>query len=392
MKKIYIILALLTGVFYGCSEEEKGQYPVDDTAPGTIKSPEVQNLPGAAIITYTVPNDEDLLYVKVVYTLDNGTQMEQKASVYENFIKLEGMGRSREQTVQLIAYDRSRNASPPVPVTIHPQDAPIYKILESAKVQASFGGVYLEWNNPLQAEVVISVLTPNAKNKLVIAENFYTKAKSGKGSVKGFPAVETVFAITLRDRWGNLTDTIRGSFLPKPESELDRTKFSRWAPPGNSIPYLFLSGWGMENLWNGNIGGNGYSFPLTAVLPASFTFDMGQTAKLIRFKLHHRSDLNTLYAYGNYKKFQVWGSNHPNVNADFSTWVKIGEYKSVKPSGLPVGQTTEEDFQYAAVAGEEFMVDFAVPPVRYIRFVVEETWGGSVAAQAMELKFFGEIK
>jgi len=57
-----------------------------------------------------------------------------------------------------------------------------------------------------------------------------------------------------------------------------------------------------------------------------------------------------------------------------------------------MGQTTAEDLQYASTDGEDFSVEFSAPPVRYLRFVVEETWGGSTAAQAIELKFFGEIK
>lgn len=394
MKKYYFLFSLILSLLYSCSKEERGQYAMDGIAPGPIKSPSVENIAGGAIISYNIPNDEDLLYVKAIYKLDDGTVMEQKASSYENTLKVVGMGRSKEQVIQLIAYDRSKNQSKPVDVTIRPLDAPIYEILHSIEIRDDFGGINLVWENPGEAEVVLMVLTPNNENKLVNAETFYTKAKIGQGNLRGYPSVETEFAIALRDRWGNKTDTIKGTYYPLPEVELDRLLFRRWNPAGNSIPYMDLAsqGWTIERLWNNTTADPGYSFPLTATLPASFTFDLGQTAKFSRFKLYHRSSASQLYSGGNIKKFQVWGSNHPNVTADFDTWVKVGDYTSFKPSGLPLGQSTAEDMTFAAVSGEDFNVDFEVPPVRYLRFVIEDTWGGNVAAQIMELKFFGEIK
>jgi len=391
MKKYYILFTLILPLLISCSKEERGQYSLDDIPPGEVRSPTVKNVSGGAIISYNIPEDEDLLYVKAIYTLDNGTVMEQKASAYENTLKVEGMGRSRQQTVQLIAYDRSKNESKPVTVNIHPLDAPIYDILNSVQVKDDFGGVNIAWKNPSEAEVVLMILTPDNLNNYISAETFYTKAKIGKGNLRGYPAEETIFAVALRDRWGNYTDTLSGTYFPKPEEQLDRLLFRRWNPTG--IPYMDLAnqGWIIEKLWDNTTNNPGFSLPLTASLPASFTFDLGQTAKLSRFKLFHRG-ADQLYSGGNLKKFQVWGSAHPNVNEDFNTWVKIGDYDSFKPSGLPTGQTSAEDIAFAAVAGEDFNVAFEVPKIRYLRFVVQETWGGNVSAQVMEMRFFGEIQ
>lgn len=389
MRKL-IILTLTAILLYSCSKEERGQYPLDDIPPGIVTSPIVENISGGAIISYKIPEDKDLLYVKAVYKLSNGAVMEQMASSYENKLHIVGLGKSKEQTIQLIAYDRSKNASMPVDVIINPKDAAIYDILNSVEVKDDFGGVNVAWENPLEAEVVLMLLTPDNANDYVDAETFYTKAKLGKGNVRGYPAKETVFAYALRDRWGNVTDTISGIYFPKPEVQLDRLLFRRWNPSG--IPYMDLAnqGWTIEKLWDNTTNNPGFSLPLTVSLPASVTFDLGQTAKLSRFKLYHRGG-DQLYSGGNFKRFQVWGSPHPNVNADFNTWVKVGEYTSVKPSGLPIGQVTAEDIAFAFTAGEDFNVEFEVPKIRYLRFVIQETWGGNIAAQAVELKFFGEI-
>src|SRR5690606_9011 len=117
----------------GCQKAERGQYPIDSEAPGTVALKEIENLPGGAVITYEIPSDEDLLYVKAVYQLDNGEIVEQKASAYTNKLKIEGIGRSRPLEVILTAGDRSQNESAPVSVTVHPKDAAIYDIRNSLK-------------------------------------------------------------------------------------------------------------------------------------------------------------------------------------------------------------------------------------------------------------------
>ncbi|HMG11207.1 MAG TPA: DUF5000 domain-containing lipoprotein, partial [Mucilaginibacter sp.] len=60
---------------------------------------------------------------------------------------------------------------------------------------------------------------------------------------------------------------------------------------------------------------------------------------------------------------------------------------SVKPSGLPVGQNSQADADFAA-AGEPFTFPTGVPAVRYIRFKVLETWGEANYFHILELSMF----
>src|SRR5690606_11857953 len=141
MKKQLLILFLAIP-FLGCyKDEERGQYATDNTAPQPISGPSVENLPGAAVITYQIPDDDDLLYVKASYTLDNGEMVEQKASAYTNSLKIEGIGRSREVPVTLVAGDRSKNESTPVVITARPMDAHIYTDFQSLEEVPDFGGI-----------------------------------------------------------------------------------------------------------------------------------------------------------------------------------------------------------------------------------------------------------
>jgi len=280
--------------------------------------------------------------------------------------------------------DRSRNESKPVTITAHPLDSPIYSILNSLTIENDFGGILLKWENPSAASVVVTVLTPDKENNLVDAEKFYTKEQTGKGNVRGYEAVERIFAVFIRDRWGNATDTISGTFNPIYEVQLDKKKFARWNPPG--IPYnaYTTSNWYIENAWNNSITTGFANYSL------EFTFDMGQKSKLSRFKINQRGETSLCYAQGHPKRFQLWGSDNPNVNANFSTWKFLGDFTSTKPSGLPLGQVSAEDITYANIKGEEWNVDLAAPNVRYIRFVVQETWGQANVIQFMEMTYWGD--
>jgi hypothetical protein len=386
---------LLLLALQACREDDQiGQYAVDGTPPGAVTDITVENVAGGAIVRYTVPADDDLLYIKATYRR-NGKTVDQKASVYDNKLVVEGLGRSEKQAVTLIAYDRSENASAPASVDITPLDAAIFDILASTHMQADFGGVRLDWSNQLGSDVIITVITKEMKHgveEYVDAANFYTRTKAGVGTVRGYADTDREFGVYIHDRWGNATDTVFGTYKPFYEEALKKSLFRRWNPPG--IPYsgYTTANWFIENLWNDRIdaqpsGGTGF-----ANFGLEFTFDMGQMAKISRFKINQRSESNLIYAHGHPKKFELWGSPHPNVNADFAGWIFLGEFLSTKPSGLPLGQITDEDVLYAHTNGEEWNFPLDAKPVRYIRFVAKETWGQANDVQVMELSMWGDTK
>ncbi|KAF5049873.1 MAG: DUF5000 domain-containing lipoprotein [Tissierellia bacterium] len=389
---IYILLLLPIGLLWMCEAEERGQIPMDTIPPGQVTSVSVENLPGGAIVSYIIPEDEDLLYVKAIYRLDDGRIMEQKASAYSTALEIVGIGKGNPQTIQLITGDRSKNESAPLDVEIYPLDSPIYDILKSINIMNDFGGITLQWENPLEADIIISIDTLDMDNKYHTTETIYTSSIVGKGSIRGLPPVERIFAVSITDPWNNTTDTISGLFLPIYEEQLDRTRFSRWNPPG--IPYMSLGGgWEIEKIWDG-LGGNtglGFSWPTTSKMGDSWTMNLGVTAKLSRFKIHQRMTSAQVYTGANIKSFDLYGSPHPNVNENEETWIYLGSYESFKPSGLPHGQVSDEDNAYA-LAGEEYMVDISMPPVRYLRFKINKTWGGANYMQLMEVEFFGQPK
>jgi hypothetical protein len=120
-------------------------------------------------------------------------------------------------------------------------------------------------------------------------------------------------------------------------------------------------------------------------MPQWFTFDMGQQASLAKMKIWQRT--SALYNYGNPKRFEIYGSNSPNADGSYDSWTKLASFTSVKPSGLPTGQTTQADADFAA-AGEPFNFPADLPAYRYIRFKVLETWGGTNYFHLIELTMY----
>lgn len=228
---------------------------------------------------------------------------------------------------------------------------------------------------------------------------------AGKAQTQTFPVSESVSV--LKDYKTGTPYEYRTAYLPDSTSldtfytdylkipdtlvsfpELDKSKFTAFLLPTDAGSAF---GWLLPYLWDGSLAeGHGYH-SLQIPFPLHFTMDLGVTVTLKSIRLWQRQLF--IYDYGNVRKFQIWGSNHPASDGSFTGWSKLLDGESIKPSGLPLGSLTQEDHDYAN-AGEVFKFPNGTPPVRYIRFVVLENWsGGSYAgAHIMEVSFRGLIK
>lgn len=388
---IWVLLTLIT-----CKEEPIGQYPVDHVPPQKVSNPVVANLKGGALITYTLPDEKDLLYVKAEYTLPNGQKKEMRTSSFTNSIRIVGFSRSVKAEVRLICVDRSRNESEPVICEIEPLDSPIFDVYNSLNVIASFGGLKLGWENLDKADVVVGVLLKNEENVYEPLDNFYTSVASGVGTVRGLPDEEQDFGVFVRDIYDNYTDTLFLTLTPWKETELDK---KLWR--GMTTCSLFTaSQWGgaITVLWDGVAVAEGtgtYYLNTTSSEKIYFTIDLGVTAKFSRFKFWGRKDW--YFNLHHPKEFEIWGTSDPVVaNGDpcsWDGWELLTSGISEKPSGPDVlanDKLTTEDKALAA-AGEEFEFPLEAPPARYIRFRTLRTWTDSQSSFIAELTFWGNI-
>lgn len=385
----YLTLLLLIGIlFVGCEEEYVGQYPVDSVAPPCVTNPKVENLSGKVRISYTIPNETDILYVKAQYINSAGKLVDVKSSVFKNEMMISGFGKSKKQTIDLITVDRSQNESEPVSVEIEPLDSPIYGIIESMHIYESWGGAKFVWDNPEKEQIVVYVITKDEEGKDFNLETFYSEAAEGVGFVRGMESVPTPFNVVVKDSYNNFTDTLTQTVTPLYEMKLPSEKFKGMPlAPGYKI-----SQWGqpLDCLWNG-ITGNDEKYYMDLVKPNPyFTVDLGAIYKLSRTKVWQR--LSYAYRLHNPKIFELWGTSDPEAAADpanWKGWTLLMTCHSHKPSGENTTTITSEDKAYANM-GEDFEFPVEAPAIRYIRFRSVETWTNSLGLHFSEWTLWGQ--
>jgi hypothetical protein len=369
-----------------CKEESFWQEPIDTNPPGEIANVEVENIPGGAILRYALPHDEDLLYVKAVYSLKDGITSEVRASLYNDTLKIQGFGDTAERQVKLIAVDRSRNESQAVETTIVPLVPPVVTIGETLELIPDFGGVHAYWKNPARAEISVVILREDHNKEYVPLETFYSSVKTGEGAKREMDTIPVNIGAYVQDRWGNRSETKYYTLIPIFETKFDRNKFNAVELPGDQ-PSAF--GWVKPRMWDDIMGDQGYSSPGgSGVWPHSVTIDLGAVVQMSRLRVFQRQG-TYIFSEGNPRKFEVWGAEQLDGSGNWNSWTKLMDCTSVKPSGLPMGQNTDEDVSRAN-NGEDFICPVTAPKVRYIRIKVTQTWSGGDNFQISELQFFGD--
>lgn len=398
MKKTWLFI--LGGCLFAsaCNEEFVGQTPVDSEAPSAVSDVIVENQPGGAKISYTLPKETDISYVRAEY-MYKGSMAATKSSIYQNYVLLEGFGSEDPVDVKLYTVDHSGNDSQPVNVTIQPLLPPVYAITQSFEWERDFGGFKLNWTNSTGNEVVLTLLMKAEDGIYYEEESYYTTAKNGEYNFRGFEDVPTDFGLYVRDKFYNYSDTVMFSLTPIREIEIPSDHFARVTdiPADNKTQ---LGGWDFETMWNDVVGDEGWHTTdgNGGKLPLYWTIDLGLKAKLSRFTIWHRTSIP--YGHQNLKKFVVYGATDYEKGKDNAYWEKggdwetddhwtyIGTYEIKKPSGLPTG-TTSEDIE-AMNAGFGFNVPIDIPSIRYIRFGMLSNFSGGQDLHISEIKFFGD--
>lgn len=391
VKKTFVLgfFLLCMIVHYSCQEEAPG--PSEDGAvPPQVSEVQVENLPGAARISYTVPRGRETLYVAAECSLKNGQVRQAKSTFYGNTLLLEGFGDTDEYEVNLYSVGQGGQRSDPVKVLIKPLTPPVQQVFGSLDMQKTFGGVSVAYKNEYEADIVLTMLTTDDAGDWVPIDNLYTGSKEGYFTVRGFPAQERVFAVSLRDRWSNRSDTLIRAITPIHEIEIPKPFTALGLPTDATHGYSNV----ITRLWDNSLTASGSFRTATGSgIPHHYSFDLGVTTKLSRYVVHQRGldDANNdlLYTAGNLLVWEVWGSNNPSPFGDYEGWERLLVCTSHKPSGLPVGQISNEDLEYAR-RGEEYDFETDVPPVRYIRIKVLQTWNNADFSNTSEMTFYGD--
>lgn len=395
-----IQMALLIVVLLGATSCEKDLVPKalkTGSAPGPVKSYTYQSIPGGAIITYDLPQGDDLRYVKATYTLNSGVTREAKSTVYKNTIQVDGFANEGDYDIQLNAVGLGDVESEPLMARIK-ASRPSHKLLiDSVKLNnsmyAAFGGLNIDFKNYTQSSMVFHVLAKDATNNWKEIQTSYSSARAGRVRTRGLEPVARDFAVFVTDRWNNRSDTVSVKLTPLKEA-LITTKFTALTLSNDTWEHHTGQGRArpLVILFDGSHNQNGSIFQTkpTSGMPQWFTFDMTQAFRLSRFILYADippSDRN-VFAGGQPMEFELWGSNAPM--ASFDSWTLVGSFKSVKPSGSPLGIVTADDIAQAR-NGEEFEIEGNSGSFRYWRFKTVSTWGNVLYLQLAELTFYGAL-
>jgi hypothetical protein len=364
----------------------------NDGAPGPVSVTNVESLAGGAKITYNLPDNENLLYVKAVFTVREGLTREVKSSFYVNNLTVEGFPNSDDYQVTLYAVSRGEIMSEPVTVTVSPLTPPVQEVFQTLAIKETYGGLSLSFQNSGEAAVSITVITPSENGEVRPVETFYSKSKAATFYSRGFEPEARTFGVYIKDRWGNVSDTITKELTPIYEELLNKKNFQALKTLGGDNTTPHFTQWGMEKMWDDawNNRDNIFQTVIGSGIPSSFTINLGVKAHLSRYKLYHRAGEN-IYSGAAVKIWEVWGSNEPDKDGGWVNWTKITDCTSFKPSDAALGTYTNEDVQYGIINGEDFNFPDDLPAYQYLRFKITQTWGQTDYLHISELTFWGQV-
>jgi hypothetical protein len=391
-------LALMAGIAIlpsSCDEDRIGQNPTDSTPPPAVTNVRTEPLPGGAKIIYDLPKEMDISYVTCEYTVKNERKIT-RASIYNNYLTIEGLADTAPCEFTIYLVDHSENRSAPYTGSFSPLEPPYRTIFSTLEMEADFGGVVIRWKNETNVMIGAFLLAVGDEGEWEEFDLVFSTVKEDKRAIRGYNTDLRLFGVTLIDQFGNTSDTFKFIAEPLYEKELNKKNFNDGHLQGDN--YTSHLNRPISNIWDDNLTTLWHTVPDAGFTPPlTFTINLGVKAKLSRMMLWNRGE-SYYWAQHNPRYFEVWGTSelkYPIDNENYSTgpwrddWILLGDFETVKPSGLPVGQVTDED-RAVQDAGLEFLFDAGVGDIQYLRFVVKETWARTAALHFNEVSIFGD--
>ena len=394
-----LAVALLTLLFASCKTEENSFQAVSDdmTKPGPVSNAKVENINGAARITYSLPNSKNLLYVLARYAINDNRTRETKSSYYTDTIMVDGFAREKDYDVTLYAVSRANVMSDPVVVKVHPKTPNYIAVNTAFNITPDFGGASFFGLNPNRAALSVHLLVYNDKTKSFDEQDpEYVSSDTIDVSIRNLNPLPYKVGVYTKDRFGNTSDTVIKTLTPLFETLLDKSKMATYRLPSDAPIY---PGWDFKYFFDGSLGEPGWH---TFSAPRTFgTMSLGVNAKISRFVIWQRP--NEYYGYQNTRKFTFWGSTKSNpADSPLPTgsaegtvagdWVNLGNFVFPNPpSGLAPNQANDADKAFVA-KGVNFKMPRTAQPVKYLRYEVTQTWGGLDYVHALEINLYGSVQ
>ena len=384
------ILLLLISIVVSCESEDKK----DTTPPGELTITSTEATYGGAIISYTLPNDDDILYVRADYTNGKGKAVFRTVSKHVNQIEVSGFVVEEDVTVSLTVIDENQNKSKAVEHEIRPLQSFIYLVQESIEIVPDLGGVQVSWENIEEKTVFIylHIADGDEEETRILSSSNATE----NIFVRGLEAKELGFSTKVEDFDGNITSLIEeGYYTPLFEEKINKDTWalvSNLSIDGNAYEGATVNFWddvvdtfetNSDNSYfiiNRNDNGGVLRWPLDIVI------DLNKKVKINRFKVWQRAfwyngpgDQPYYYQSENLRSFDLF------VSMDKSEWALLGSFQIEEPTNGDISQALLDE----AVAGHNFNLDEISPEFRYLKFSITSNFGSDSFCHGSEISLFG---
>ena len=391
MKKL-LFLTILFFAVSSCSKQDDG----DTTPPSVLTVDSVTPTNGGGIISYTLPNDDDILYVRAEYTNSNGVDVSRASSSYNNSIEIDGLNQTTALTITLYVVDENYNQSAPIYVELVPLESFIYLVQESIEVNTDLGGFRITWENIQSKTVYVFVHINNGIEEEIRILSSNNSSESI--AVRGLPSEEITISTRIEDFDENSTTLEeKGTLTPLFEQVIDKSTWTLVASQsvnGNAWEGASVNFWddvidttnnNSDNsyfmIWR-DLNGGSLNWPLDLVI------DLNKNVKVTRFTVWQRaywyngpSDIPYYFQEENMKSFTMYASN------DAQVWEELGQFDIGDPRDSE-GNIPQSALDSAA-NGHEFELDEVSESFRYLKFSVTSNYGSEAYVNGSEITMYG---
>ena len=391
MKKLLLLTILIFAVS-SCSKQDDG----DTTPPSVLIVDTVTPTNGGGIISYTLPNDNDILYVRAEYTNSNGVDVSRASSSHNNSIEIDGLNQTTALTITLYVVDENYNQSAPVYVELVPLESFIYLVQESIEVNTDLGGFRITWENIQSKTVYVFIHIDNGIDEEIRILSSNNSSESI--AVRGLPSEEITISTRIEDFDENSTTLeVKGTLTPLFEQVIDKstwTLVTSQSVNGNAWEGASVNFWdnvidttnnNSDNsyfmIWR-DLNGGSLNWPLDLVI------DLNKNVKVTRFTVWQRaywyngpSDIPYYFQEENMKSFNLYASN------DAQVWEELGQFDIGDPRD-PDGNIPQSALDSAA-NGHEFELDEVSESFRYLKFSVTSNFGSEAYVNGSEITMYG---
>ena len=390
--KILYILIIPFILLYGCNNDESQ----DSNPPGVLTIQNISPTNGGGIISYTLPEDSDILFVRAEYTNSLGVDVYRVSSSHNDSIEIDGLNQNTPVQVRLFVVDQSENMSEPVEIEFTPLPSFIFLVQQSISISPDLGGVKLEWENIAEKTVYVHlhIVNGDSEDVRILSSNNVNESIF----VRGLESIEMTFLTKVEDFDGNITELEeKGTITPLFEEMIDKstwTLMSQLSVNGNAWEGQTTAFWddivdtaetNSDNsyfiIWRDQNGGT-LNWPLDIVI------NLNKNVLIHRFKVWQRAfwyngptGIPYYYQEENMRSFNLYASNNA------IDWILLGEFDIGDPSDE--NGNIPQNYIDAAANGHDFDLDAVSEPFRYLKFSITSNFGSDTYVHGSEISLWG---